>query len=433
MFYTHILSIIRIVYYLPARWQAGRPRPTAGGQEGVIKPMSTILFKIFASAVILAIAYFVGQILRIVLTKHLAKWAAKTTWKWDDPIIESLRRPMVLWYLLGGLYFVKEQWALPPAGDNLVNKALIVMLGISVIMVLANLVSQLLGLYADKVHQVLPLTNLTRSLLKIMIITIGGLMVLNALGVSITPLLTTLGIAGLAVALALQDTLANIFAGFYITMSRDIKKGDFVKLETGEQGYVNEIGWRATSVRMLPNNMVIIPNSKLAQSVMTNFYQPFQEMSVYIQVGVHYDSDLEKVERVTKEVGREILKTVPGAVPNFEPLVRFHTFSDFSINLTVILRAKEFMANYLMKHEFIKKLHKRYAREGINIPYPIRAINYTQEKSVLPITQSPEMAKEDNQATSPAKPEQPGIPSDSISQKEDDLGADQNMDTGDAS
>ncbi len=410
--------------------------------------MSAILFKIFASVVILAIAYFVGQILKVSLSKYVSKWAAKTAWKWDDPIIESLRRPMVIWCLLGGIYFIKEQWVLPPAGNVFVNKVLIVVLGISFIIVLANLASRLLGLYADKVHQVLPLTNLTRSLFKLLIFTIGGLMVLNALGISITPLLTTLGIAGLAVALALQDTLANIFAGFYITMSRDIKNGDFIKLESGEQGYVNEIGWRATSIRMLPNNMVIIPNSKLAQSVMTNFYQPFQEMSVYIQVGVHYDSDLEKVERVTKEVGREILKTVPGAVRNFEPLVRFHTFADFSINLTVILRAKEFMANYLMKHEFIKKIHKRYAREGINIPYPIRAINYTQEKSVLPITQSacpsrqqqgrPETARdnvvvEQGQSTTEEKPVPPRTQPGSISQKEGDIGANQNLDPGDAS
>jgi len=136
---------------------------------------------------------------------------------------------------------------------------------------------------------------------------------------------------------------------------------------------------------------------------------------------------------------------VPGAVTNFEPLVRFHTFSDFSINLTVILRAKEFMANYLMKHEFIKKLHKRYAQEGINIPYPIQAINYTQEKAVLPITQSaspskhlqgkPETARdnvvvEQEQSTIGEKPAPPMTQSGSISQKEDDISANQDLDPG---
>jgi len=102
---------------------------------------------------------------------------------------------------------------------------------------------------------------------------------------------------------------------------------------------------------------------------------------VLVQVGVHYESDLKQVERVTIEVGKQIMKTVKGGVPEFTPFIRYHTFDDFSINFTAILRCKEFVANYLIKHEFIKALHERYAKEGINIPYPIRAINYGQEKS----------------------------------------------------
>jgi small-conductance mechanosensitive channel len=104
-------------------------------------------------------------------------------------------------------------------------------------------------------------------------------------------------------------------------------------------------------------------------------------MAVLVQVGVHYASDLKKVERVTCEVAKEVMKEIPGGVPEFEPFIRYHTFADFSINFTVILRAKEFVDNYLIKHEFIKKLHERFAKEGIIIPYPIRAINYQQEQA----------------------------------------------------
>ena len=104
-------------------------------------------------------------------------------------------------------------------------------------------------------------------------------------------------------------------------------------------------------------------------------------MAVLVQVGVHYDSDLEKVEKVTIEVAKEVMREVKGGVPEFEPFIRYHTFGDFSINFTVILRAKEYTDQYLVKHEFIKRLHKRYKEEGIVIPYPIRAINYTQEKA----------------------------------------------------
>ena len=104
-------------------------------------------------------------------------------------------------------------------------------------------------------------------------------------------------------------------------------------------------------------------------------------MAVLINVGVHYNSDLKKVEKVTCEVAKEVMKEVLGGVPGFDPFIRYHTFGDFSINFTVILRAKEFVDQYLVKHEFVKRLHERYAKEGINIPYPIRAINYDQEKA----------------------------------------------------
>jgi small-conductance mechanosensitive channel len=130
---------------------------------------------------------------------------------------------------------------------------------------------------------------------------------------------------------------------------------------------------------MLPNNTVLIPNDKLIKTIVTNYYLPDKELAVLVEVGVHYNSDLKKVEKITCEVGKEIMRTVAGGVESFDPFIRYHTFGDFSINFTVILRAKEFVDQYLVKHEFVKRLHERYNKEGISIPYPIRAINYEQE------------------------------------------------------
>jgi small-conductance mechanosensitive channel len=130
---------------------------------------------------------------------------------------------------------------------------------------------------------------------------------------------------------------------------------------------------------MLPNNVVLIPNAKLAQAIIVNYYLPEKEMAVLVNLGVHYKSDLKKVEKITCEVAREVMKEVSGGVPEFEPFIRYNTFADFSINFTVILRAREYVDQYLIKHEFIKRLHERYNKENINIPYPIRAINYEQE------------------------------------------------------
>jgi small-conductance mechanosensitive channel len=97
-------------------------------------------------------------------------------------------------------------------------------------------------------------------------------------------------------------------------------------------------------------------------------------MAVLVQVGVSYASDLPKVERVTIEVGREIMREVQGGVPTFEPFIRYHTFESSSINFSVILRGQEYTDQYLIKHEFVKRLQKRYHEEGIEIPFPIRTV-----------------------------------------------------------
>jgi small-conductance mechanosensitive channel len=212
------------------------------------------------------------------------------------------------------------------------------------------------------------------NIVRAAVVAIGVLVLLQTLGVSIAPLLTALGVGGLAVALALQDTLANLFAGVSILASKKVQPGDFIELDSGEQGYVEDINWRNASVRKLSNNIVIIPNAQLAGSVLTNYHQPSEPMSVLLDVGVSYGSDLEHVERVTCEVGKEVMTEVEGGVADHDPFIRYHTFNESSIDFSVILRAQEFTNQYLIKHEFIKRLHRRYEAEGIEIPFPIRTV-----------------------------------------------------------
>ena len=330
--------------------------------------------------IIFSVILILGYILRRIIFSRLSRWSKKTKSQLDDIIIAAINTPFIIWCLMLGLYVALRFSDMP---DNLVilaGKTLLVLGIFSITLVLANMSNKLVKFYSDRLGGALPVTSLTQNIIKIIIFAVGILVILNTLGISITPILATLGVGGLAVALALQDTLSNLFAGFYITLARQLRVGNFVKLESGEEGYILDIGWRSTRVRMLPNNVVIIPNSKLSQSVITNYYLPEKELAVLVQVGVHYSSDLAHVEKVTCEVGKQIMREVPGGVPEFDPFIRYHTFADFSINFTVILRAKEFVDNYMIKHEFIKRLHKRYAKEGIVIPYPIRAINNEQEK-----------------------------------------------------
>jgi small-conductance mechanosensitive channel len=210
------------------------------------------------------------------------------------------------------------------------------------------------------------------------VVAVGMMVLLQTFGVSITPLLTALGVAGLAVALALQDTLSNLFAGIHILASKKVQIGDFIELDTGQRGYIVDITWRNTAIRQLPNNMLLVPNSRLATAVLVNYYRPAVELAVLVEVGVSYDSDLGHVERVTAAVGKEVMQGVSGGVPDNDPFIRYHTFNQSSIDFTVILRAREFTDQYLVKHEFIKRLHARYREEGIQIPFPIRTVVFDQ-------------------------------------------------------
>lgn len=320
------------------------------------------------------LGWIFGWIFEKYIFKKILKFAEKTTWRADEVILKSLRRHIVLWFVLLGVFIAIQFVLLPLNIKTFIKIGVLIVLIFSGTLVLANISGNIVQVYADKFRDTLPPSSIFRNLTKGIILLLGALVLLNTLGISITPLITALGIGGLAVALALQDTLSNLFAGIHILISKQIRPGDYVKLETGEEGFVHDITWRNTTIRMLPNNMVIIPNSKLSSMVVVNYFLPKNELSVVIPVGVSYNSDLEKVERVTIDVAKEVMKEVEGGVPEFEPFTRYTEFADFSINFNVILRARDYVSQFLVRHEFIKRLHKRYEKEGIEIPFPIRTV-----------------------------------------------------------
>lgn len=347
----------------------------------VLNDISQSLFVLAIPLAIFLITIIFGYIVRKILFKKLIRLSQSTTSSMDDIVIESIKGPFVIWFIMLGIYFGLEISKVPKEIVYLASKTLLVLGILSVTLVLANISTRLIKVYSNKIQTALPITSLTQNISRIIIFIVGILIILNILGVSITPILATLGVGGLAVALALQDTLSNLFAGFHIIIAKQIRVGDYVKLDSGEEGYVADITWRTTKIKMLPNNIVLVPNEKLTKAIITNYYLPDKELAVLVDLGVHYDSDLKKVEKVTCEVAKEVMEEVQGGVPEFEPFIRYHTFADFSINFTVILRAKEFVDQYLIKHEFVKRINERYMKEGIIIPYPIRAINYAQEKA----------------------------------------------------
>ena len=334
-----------------------------------------------APVITFVITFCICFIVRAIFFNRLNRWAQKSTTQLDDIIIAAVKGPSIIWFLMLAVYLALRFSNIPIDKIDLAGKLLLALGIFSVSIAIANLLSKLISVYSQQAKVGVPITSLTQNVVRIIVLVVGALLILHNLGFSIMPILATLGIGGLAVALALQDTLANLFAGFYIIVSRQIKIGDYIKTETGEEGYVIDINWRTTKIKMLPNNVVLIPNDKLIKAIVINYHLPDREMSVSVNVGVHYNSDLEKVEKITCEVAKEVMLHVPGGVPTFEPSIRYSAFGNSSIDFSVNLRAKEFTDQYLIKHEFIKRLHKRYNKEGIVMPYPIIAVNYEQEKA----------------------------------------------------
>jgi small-conductance mechanosensitive channel len=324
----------------------------------------------------LAASWVFGHLLGVVLMSRVPRWLMGRQQRLTRSALQIVRKRLPLWSLLIGAWLSAGYWPLTPEGYLLVGRAAFGLAALSVTLALAALASQSVDMYGALISPALPVTSLTRNVAWTLVAVLGLLVILNGLGLSITPMLTALGVGGLAVALALQEPLANFVAGLFVTLAGQIRVGDYVTLDSGQEGYVADFSWRSTRLRMLANNLIVVPNAKLAQAIVINHHLPSQDLAVLIDVGVDYASDLRHVERVVVEVARGVMHEVAGGVPAFEPFIRFHTFGDSSINFTVILRAKEFVDQYLIKHEFVKRLHTCFNAEGIVIPFPIRTLAY---------------------------------------------------------
>lgn len=227
-----------------------------------------------------------------------------------------------------------------------------------------------------------------RRVLPMVIYAVGLMVALDSLEVAISPLLAGFGIGGLAVALAVQPTLSNFFAGTYLVTEGELREGDFIELEGGPSGYIADVGWRSTKIRSRFNNLVIVPNSKMVDSILTNYYSPTPAMNVIVTCGVSYDSDLAQVERIVLEVTRESLEDSPHAVKDVEPFFGFSDFGDSNIDFFVFIQAHDRTGSFTLKSEVIKRIHARFGEEGIEINYPVRRLVYPSGNGASPIAES---------------------------------------------
>ena len=218
-----------------------------------------------------------------------------------------------------------------------------------------------------------------RRVLPLTVYAIGGLVAIDNLGISISPILAGLGIGGLAVALAVQPTLSNFFAGTYVVTEGELKAGDFIELDGGPSGYVESVGWRSTKIRSRFNNLVIIPNSRMAESIVTNYFSPTPAMNVIVTCGVSYESDLEQVENIALEEAEALVKESTHSIKDMDPFFGFSNFGDSNIDFFIFLQAVDRNGTFILKSQLMKRIHSRFTAEGIEINYPVRKLVVSDE------------------------------------------------------
>lgn len=322
----------------------------------------------------------VGYLVRKLLMPVLFRTTSKTKWTGDDLIINSVNHWIIAWFVVLGIYLGTHQIKLDPQYIKWTERAILIFYTYSIAWILSRVLSELVRVKAENDDaRVNASSSIISNIIKVIIYCVGILFVLQSFGISIGPILGALGVGGLAVALALQDTLSNLFAGIQIIATKKINNGDLVRLDSGQEGFIQDISWRYTTLRTGDNTLIIIPNSKLSQLVVSNYFLPDKEAVVNIPFGVDYNSDLDKVERVTIEVIKSLQEDMDECVPNFDPFVRYHQFGDSSIDIRAFIKVREWGAQHIVKHHFIKRLKKRFQEENINIPFPVRTIHITKE------------------------------------------------------
>lgn len=341
----------------------------------------------------LALGFFLGSIVlaRIVIAsvdRLVRPLLAKTKTQLDDLLFDALRGPLEIFFSIGGAY-LGLQVVMPKLVvfgrtlDSLLFLALILAVGHA----LARTAEALMKWYMTEIgvqdksrSRVGDVFPVARKLVKAAVYFAAIVVLLSELGVEIGPLIAGLGVAGLAVALALQDSLKNFFAGLYLLADKPIRQGDIIALDNDKsevKGTVEEIGWRATRIKGVANAVHIIPNEKLAASVIVNYSRGRDTRTVMVKVGIEYGEDVEKALAALKTAAEETIKAVPAADSSVEPEIRINEFLDSSIELAALVRVKDYGERFTVATQLRRKILSHFRKENINIPFPIRTLHFT--------------------------------------------------------
>ena len=330
---------------------------------------------------------FIGFLFKQFVHSWLVKTAKKSKWEGDDIILDAIESQIIFWFFIVSLSIATNEVNLENnigflTKDILtqISKLFIVLLIASITHALSKLVVGLFNIWSKGQGRGFPSTSMFTNIVRITIYLIGLLVILDRMQISIAPMLTALGVGGLAVSLALKDTLSDVFAGLHILLSKKVQPGDFIHIDSGEMGYVKNITRRNTTILERTNNIIHIPNGKLSSAIIKNYDSNDPSFSVKIPFGVSYECDLSHVEKIVLEVIAKIQNSLEETNKNYNPIVRVVCFGASSVDMVAYFRGNKYGDHNVIIHQFIKHLHQRFRQENIEIPYPIRTIINRLEK-----------------------------------------------------
>ncbi|MGD8535274.1 MAG: mechanosensitive ion channel family protein [Candidatus Aminicenantes bacterium] len=326
---------------------------------------------------ILVFTLIAALLLKIILKTVLKPLAKKTKTKIDDIIIKSLSSIVFYVVLLIGIKVGLSQFQLTTeVFDNLVNTLLILIISVFLLKIINHLADLWMKEWKFKTKTTADerLIPFLQKILKAIVIILAVIFVFSGWNVNISPLLATAGIAGLAIGLAVKDSLSNILGGLQLVLDKTFKVGDKVELESGEMGVIMDIGLRSTKLKTYDNEIIYIPNGYLANAKIKNFTHPDVSIRVNVEFGVVYGSDTEKVRQVVLDA----VKKIDTVIEEPEPVVQFLKMSDFSLDFVARAWVQEYTGAYSTKIRMTDEIYNALNKAGIGIPFPTRTV-YTKE------------------------------------------------------
>ena len=312
---------------------------------------------------------------RFVLLRRLKAWAEGTATRVDDLVLAAIRTPSLFWSLALALAVALGASPLAPEMRQIFTTAILALVILSMTLVGASVAGGAMTLALRRQGADGKVPGLGQAVVKGVVVLIGGMVGLNVMGVEIAPLLTALGVGGLAVALALQDTLTNFFAGLHILLERPYHIGNFIRLDDGQEGLVLDIGWRTTRIRTLADDVIVVPNSRMAGSTILNYHMPIRRSRVAIRVGVEYGSDAEKVRDVLVDVVRQAVPELDYLLAEPTPEALLLKLGDWSLDFELRFHITDIARQPHAIDQILRRILVRFRAEDIHIPFPVQTVH----------------------------------------------------------